>query len=508
MRRWLLRALLTLAAVAAGAWLWHWSQPGTGGRGLTGGPLFTADLDALEALEIRRPAGTTVLERAGGGWRLTGLVDDPFVDPERTMAVLGALMAGQGAPVLAGTEPDARRFGFGGEGSFELVLHLEGGVRERLALGDVSEVGELIYASGAGRPGVFGIGGGLYAQLAGLPDSIRLQRLLPRLALADLDSLALGRRGGDTWRFAPDAAVGAVDRGRWWLRWPAGVDGLAGQAARYHGWYGDRQRRHGGALWLLADVRRLREAVFRASDTAVLALPGPQDDQPHVLAGAGLDPPYRTLALHRRAGEPWTLALGELQEGTPPAVFVRRASALVIARGEALHPLEGPLAEFLDLGALSFRPEVADSLRLDTPARPVLWARKAADPAARREALDSVWDAVVPPGWALAFDPEAARNQAADLQLALDRLPATGFLPPAPADPLADGPRWRLRVWLPGGGEGAPGGEVGEVAEVWFGELAGTGQAAVWTPATGKVALIDAEFLVTLRNLQFSLKRQ
>ncbi len=492
MRRWILRTLAVLIAVAAGAWLWTWSQPERPGRGLAGGPLFDAAAADVVSLEIRRPTGASTLERRGDGWVLTGQVDDPFVDPDRAQAVLTALMTGEGQPVLPGTEPDARRFGFGGPASLELALRLRGGGRERLALGDASEVAGMIYASGAGRPGVFGIGGGLYARLARLPDSVRLARVLPPVRAADLDSLRLGRRGGATWLFAPD------EHQRWWLRRPGGTASLVGDAARYHGQYQDRRRDDGGVVWLLADERRLREVVYRASDTAVAGFPAPGEITGPVLADAGLQPPYRTLTLHRTGGDPWRLELGEEQQAAHNTVMVRRETALVVARGPALRPLEGPLSDFLDLGALSFRPGAADSFRVDGADRPVIVAQRAADPQARRDELESIWDAVAPPGWELVFGPVAARNQASDLQITLDRLEARRILPPASEDPLAATPRWRLRAWLPDG----------RAPEVWFGRLAADQRPAVWDPADGKVIVVPEEILVTLRNLQQGLRRR
>jgi hypothetical protein len=246
--------------------------------------------------------------------------------------------------------------------------------------------------------------------------------------------------------------------------------------------------------------------VFRASDTAVMGFAAPAEVTPQLLDASGLTPPYRTLALHRRAGAAWRLELGEMQTEPRQSVLARRQGALVIARGEALLPLEGPLSAFLDLGALSFRPGAADSFRVDAPDRPVVWARRAADPAARRAAdpetrravLESPWDVVVPPGWELTFGPEAAADHAADLATHLDRLEATAVRGPAPADPLAPQPRWRVRAWLPDG----------RTPTAWLGRLADGGAPAAWDPADGKVLEIPAEILVTLRNLENGLRRR
>jgi hypothetical protein len=192
------------------------------------------------------------------------------------------------------------------------------------------------------------------------------------------------------------------------------------------------------------------------------------------------------------------VAVGELQEGARASALVLREGALVVADAVVLEPLEGPLSEFLDLGALSFRPEQADSFRVDTPQRPVLWADRAPDAEARREDLESIWDPVTPPGWRFVHGAEVMADQATDLQLTFDRLQTVEVLPPRRDDPLAADLRWRLRAWLPGG----------RAHEVWFGTLAATGEPAVWEPADGKLLRIDGEILVTLRNLELALGRR
>jgi hypothetical protein len=492
MPRWVVRIVLLLVIVAAGLWLWSWSGAEPERRELVrGGALFDFTADQIAALEIRRLEGTTRLERdARGQWVLTGWVAD-LVDPDRVAAILESLVAGEGFAVLAGTQPDERRFGFGSEHSLELVFHLHAGGRHRLALGDANPVSEIIYASGAGRPGVFAVGGGYYAVAVRLPDSLRLPHVLPARRAADLDSLRIDRRGD-----RPLVAATFADE-RWWLRVPGGPDALTGTARRYHDLYTDRQLVRDGVVWLQADVRRLRDAVYRATETAVVIFPTPQLDTPVELAELGLLPPYRGLTLHETGGDSLRVEFGEERtEGARKLVAARREGTLVIARSEAMLPLEGALAEFLDLGALSFRPEVADSLRVDEPRRPLLWGRRADDPAERRRLRQSVWDAIAPAGWQFAFGAESAANQVADLQLNLDRLESLGILEPTAADPLRTDERWRLRAWLPGE----------RFEEVWFGRLATDGRAAVWQPQDGKLVLVPEQTLISLRNLRTTLQ--
>ena len=490
MKRLIIRGAVAVAVLAAAWWLWSWSEDEEHGRGLAGGPLFDVGMADVASLEIRRPSGVTVIARQHDRWRATGLVDD-LIDADRFEPTLGDLLAGVGQPVIAGTEPDERRYGFGGDGSLELVFHLTRGGRRRLALGDANPATGVVYASGAGRIGVFGVGGGLYAAASRLPDSARLARLLPTVTLADLDSLVLQRRGGDPLVFAP------LDDGRWWLRLEGDHGRPAGRAARYHDRYADRRRDQAGATWALADDRRLRDVVFRASDTAVTGFLPPGAGAGAHLADRGLAPPYRTVVMHRTGAEPWRVAFGEVQERQPGmrTVAARRQQALVLTRPEAVTPSEGAVSDFLDLGALSFPVAAVDSLRLDTPDRPVLWGRRVLDDRTARERKQRPWAAITPAGWRLAFGADATADHVADMQMRLDRLACESVLAPSATDPLAADERWRLRTWS----------AAGEAHEVWFGRLADSGDAAVWNPADGRLLTIDADFLVTLRNLRHDL---
>ncbi|MDY0108559.1 MAG: hypothetical protein RBT60_01315 [Candidatus Krumholzibacteria bacterium] len=483
MGRWILRIALGLVVIAAGIGLWRWS--GTGARApdlLFGSALFRFSPAEVESFEVRRLAGTTVLRRdAAGRWLLTGLVND-LVHEERAVAVLAALVSGDGYAELPGTEPDERRFGFGNETWLEIVFHLREGSSERIALGDANPVAEMIYASGAGRRHVFGVGGDYYTVAASLPDNLRLPRLLPPLRAADADSLRIDRRGDGS------VVCANFDDERWWLRLPDGAAVPAGKSERYHSRYTDRRLERGGATWLLADVRRIREIVFRATDTALVSFPEPDRDAPDQLAEYGLLPFYRGLTIYAAGGDSLRVEFGE-QRGEPLRVVpARRQGTLVIARAEALWPLEGSLQEFIELGALSFRPEAADSFRVDEPSRPLLWARRAA--------ASRGWEPIVPEGWRLTFGREDTANHLADLQMNLDRLECLDVMAPAPADPLQSDERWRLRAWLPGG----------RAHEVWLGRLADDGRPVVWDPQDGKCLEIPEQLLISLRNMRRHLQ--
>ena len=492
MRRGIIQAAVAVAMVGLAIWLWQWSAQEEQGRGLRGGPLFAFNPDAVAALEIHRPSGVSTVERHADHWRLTGQVTD-LVDAERFETVLRDLLDKHGRSVLPGTEPDERRFGFGSEQSLELVFRLVGDRRQRLALGNANPVSGLVYASGAGRSGVFAVGGGLYATAIRLPDSVRLHQLLPTLTAADLDSLHLHRRGDDTLVFA------RLEDGRWWLRLAGGEESLVGKAARYHGRFDDRRRVRDGTHWFLADVRRLRNLVFRGTETEVVAFPAPSQDQAAAMASAGLEPAYRGGTFFPRDDQSWRVDLGEeFEEGGRLMVAARRMGALVIARGEALHPFEGSLSDFLDLGALSFRPENADTMWVDEPDRPLLWGAKAPDPVVRRLEQQSIWDALIPAGWQPVFGLETTADHLSDLQIHLDRLPGVAILEAVASDPLQPDYRWRVRVVL----------RDGRRVEVWLGRLIADGRPVVWDPADGKVVEVPEEILVTLRNLRGDLERR
>jgi len=485
-RRRLTGILVSVAVVALGVLLWRWSAPDAQDRGLFGGPLFTFAPEDVVRLDVRRVDGTARLVREDDGWRLEGQVSD-LVDTSRMDHALRSFTPGQGFAVLPGTEPDARRFGFGTERSVELVFHLRGGGRHRLAVGDLAPVSDQVYASGAGRSGVFGVTSGYYAAVVGMPDAVRLARLLPPRRLDDLIAIELGRRGAPAWRFE------RRDDGRWWLRLPDGQSDLMGLAADYHLRFDDRRRADDGDTWVQADPDRLGDLVFRVTDTAVRGFVPASEQTEALLEDHGLQPAYRTVALIE-SDRRWDVALGEAQ--ADQAVLARREGALVITRLEALLPAEGSLSEFLDLGALGFRLAGADSIRIDQPDRPHLRGRRVPPPEIRSQAYHCPWRAVAPPGWVFTSSVEAASDHLFDVQVALDRLAMRRLLDTAANDPLAGPERWRVRSWFPDGA----------MREFWLGRHGQAGVPVLWDTSTGRVAVIDQEILVTLRNLRHDLR--
>lgn len=481
MRKRGIQLLAVFLGAALALVLWRWSDPGDQARGLQGGPLFDFAPEAVVRLELRRAAGTDVLVRRDAGWRLEGRTTD-LVDATRMADVLATLVPGHGDPVLPGTEPGSRRFGFADENALELIFHLRDGGRRRLALGDPAPVSDQVYASGAGRPGVFGVGAREYLAAMRLPDSVRLPRLLPPVALAALDSLRIARRD------QPALVFARGEDERWWLRLPGDLDALVGPAARYHRVYDDRRRTPDGVIWVAASRRRLADVVFRATDTAVMRFVPADSVTPAVLAELGLAPPRRVVTMQAGAVTR-RIALGE--RDAAGGVFARRLETVLIARPQALQPLTGGLDEFLDLTALGFALADADSYHIDRPDRPVLRGRRAADPRRRFRAGLSPWDPLTPPGWRLGPAPDRVANHLHDIQVYLDRLDTRAVVARPSPRPLTGDDRWRVRAWF---------GEE-EVRTVWLGERQPDGLAVLWEPANERVVVIDPEILTSLRNL-------
>lgn len=483
MRKALIIAAGIILALIMGLLLWRWSAPADADRGLHGGPMFSFAAERIAHIDIHRPDRRHQLVRDPdtGHWRLEGDVAD-LVNQKGMATTLATMLDGEAFPVLPGTEPDERRFGFGGDDSLELVFVLDGGARHRVALGDVAPVSDQVYASGLSRAGVFGVGGRFYAAAAGLPDAVRLATLLPTLRAEQLEALTLARRGAASLVFRRDAA------GRWWLRDDVELSGLA---ARYQARFADRRTEVAGSTWSLASTRRLANLVHAISATAVTGFVPPAQATAAWLDAAGLADPYRSVTL-TSTGATHHVDLGEVQD--QDALVARRDGAVVITRGEALRPCEGPVSDYLDLTALGYSLLGADSLHIDEGDQPLLWGVRADDPRARFLERRSPWDVSSPPGFSPRRPLETLANQTHDIQVYLDRLAMVDLLPDAREMPLRRGDGvWRVSAWF--AGEDAP-------RQVWLGWHVGTGRPAVWERRSGRVVAVDEEILVSLRSLR------
>ncbi len=476
--------LIPIVLVAAVA-LWRWSGGGTGATGPDAGGALLARLpERLTAMEIRKPVGTTTVEHEGTHWRLTGAVTD-YVDSTRVARYLGSLTDATGGAVIPGSVEDASRFGFGGEGSLEIALHFTDGTPLRLAFGAVNPVTGLCYARGLGRSGVFPVTAALHDLWNELPDGVRMTTILPPFARDDVDTLRLRGRG------ATHATVIARHDGRWWVRVPdAGVAVYGAAIARYQSLYEDRRREENGVTWLLGDSRALASLVYEVSANVVKEFL-PLDADPGFPAQVGLDPFYRrvTLVLGSRPDQPYVVDLGE---GQPDhELWVRRLRTVLKTSSTALNTVELPASALVDMGAFTFRLATADSFHLDQPGAPVLWGRARPDSA-------GAWRATDPPGYHLRMAQAIGNNYVHDVQVTLDRLPATAVLDPSPGDPLAPERRTTITAWSPDGHR----------FQVVIGRLVADDRAAVWDPATGKLLRLPDEILVTLRNLRDLLEAE
>ncbi len=489
------RSLLPLLLVLAVAVAWlaigerggrHRPEPAGGPGADAIVPFPAADVVRLEATLAGREV---VLARsAPDQWRLEGgVVDD--VDPASVRGLLEKLCAETAsAPLPGGEKGDAADLGLTPSAA-RLRVASAGGAAVDLQIGEYNPVLDRCYAQGAGRAGVFTISTDLVSLLRELPDSVRRRWLWPAPAFADVETLArrpAGAAAADL--FARD------ERGRWWLRAPADGPRRVGPLfADYDRLYGDRRRVEGGASWWRASDRALADLVFRLGETQVRRF-GPAQAPPETLRALGLAGEPLAVRIALRGGVVLRARFGP---GGPGAdVWAQREDypgpLLVVASGPAA--AAAPLAALVNIDALPFTLDAADSLTVERPDRPGVvrvwregkkWRLRAAPSAAAAESAAGARRAPGP-------RPEDVLG---DLVTTLERLPLVRPLPPAPAghDPLAAPYRAVLTVWSPG--EGAATAQLGLLA-------AGSGErAACWSPATGRLVEVPREILGTIKGM-------
>ncbi len=471
MRRWWWRPAIAAAVVVLAVILWQWSGRGTApDAGET--PLLRSSPADIVAIEVRQPGGASRLERADGGWQLAGVVTD-FVDTSRVQPLLHSLAAATAGPPIPGAASDDRRFGFADADAVELLLTFRDGHSVQLGMGALNPVTGLVYARGAGRDGVFVVTGPLRDLWTTVPDAVRLRRLLPDIVRAEVDTVRIFARG------AAQPLLIARAEGRWWARQPG--TGLGTRVARYQQFYDDRRRTDAAGTWVLAEDRALSSLIYEVSETQVVDF-APAGAEAAVAVEMGLEPPYRAVELVLADGVRHRLDLGELQEND--LVWARRGASVVATQALALRTVEGPFADFADLGAFSFAFAGADSYSLDG----LLTGRADPDSAGR-------WLPTGASGGTLPIATRAAMNLLSDLQVAMDRLPALDILPPAAADPLQAKERYTVTAWLPGGRR----------HDIALGRLRDDDRPAAWDAADGKVLVVSQEILVSLRAVRTSL---
>ncbi len=494
----LLLGATLLLVVAAGLLLRGRGAPDL----VRGGRLLAMDLGTVERFQVTAGGVPYRFERLHDSlWTLSGAVTD-WVDPLRLSQQLAILAGAAGGPVIAGSEPEDRRYEFNGPDAVRLALYGPGGAEERLLLGATNPVSGLVYASGAGRPGCFPVNAEVRDRLLGLPDAVRLGTLLPPVPVASLDRITVvkNRRTEVLARFD----------GRWWLRVPAAdapeVPPLVQDWQRL---YDDRRRRDDEGLWLLADDRGVAGLAYEVGQLQVTRFVAP------IQAAAALDqwelqPPLITVTLEGRgiepdptAGDADHLQIGfgmPLDANVVPAV--RRGAPLLVPR-QALTTLEAPVGDLLYSFAFTRRPLLADAIEIDNPSGPLLKARRV--DRAHRNDERTQWDQVLPPpGRDEDREHLTARNTIVDM----DRLAVLAVLPPTGAKRVLKDEE-RLVITL---------GREGQPDEVWHCGLIdpdhvpggterlaptddATGPVGLWRPADGRLLQVSPTLLLTARSL-------
>ena len=254
------------------------------------------------------------------------------------------------------------------------------------------------------------------------------------------------------------------------------------------------------------------------SETGLVGF-GPPDPGVAFLSEAGLQPPYRAVALKVRGfAEPLRVEFGEVDDDIGQ-VMAMRQGAVVVAQATALRTLELAGGELVDIGALSFALADADSYRVTGASdRPLIGGWRTGD---------GQWLATAPSGYRVRSPGEQSDNLVGDLVTDLDRLAAERILPPADhtprpghtpprddLDPFADiaplltDPRVVLTAWYAGGRRTRV--VFGRLDRPWPPEVStvyATRQAEPGTPVIfdthdAKLLAVGEQTLITFRALQ------
>jgi hypothetical protein len=498
--------ILLLAAVTALTYL-----RGRDGRDATlGGRLFDLDPGEIEGLLVARPGLQIRLARSEDGfWSLGGDVSD-HVEQGAVTELLRAIVLAQGGPLLAGTEPEDRRFEFNGPSAIRLTVFATGREPLKLALGTGNPVSGLFYASGVGRPGSFQVPAEFRQALDRLPYDVQARQLLPDVERGAVTGLTLGRRDRDF-------ELRRLE-GRWWIAVPPEGPGFFGPlVADYHRYYGDRIIRADGRDWALADPDRVANQIYEVSDTIVRRIL-PSAEGAAQMAAWELAPPWRTVTLHGSGldADPTAEDADRLELGFGPylgedGVPVLRRGNVLLTDVEAIGLLEQSVRVFAHRRALDVRPLDADRFELRREGR-LLVAGERTGQAATDEGREA-WITVFPPADEAGVDEKIRQGLVRDLVVNLGRLEILQVLPPMD-DPAVLTEKEKVTITLTWG-TGANAQEtvmdIGrfdrdrlaargvEPREILAAGAAGT--AGFLVPASGQFFQISGQILVTARNL-------
>ena len=428
--------LLILVVAVAGVLIWSSRRGGPTGEHVRGGPLLEVPADRIESVLLTNRTGQYRFDRSDDGvWSLGGAVSD-YVAQNRMQTLLEALVTARGGPVIPGSEPEDRRYGFNASAAVRVTVGTTDGRSHRLALGTVNPVTGRYYASGVGRNASFTVDADLRNRLVALPASVQLDILLPlddrdRVTGLELDLRSAGYR------------LQRQDD-RWWIRPTAPGAPLSSLVADYQRHYDDRRLRDVHGLWYAADFVQVDGLIYDVSALVVRDIP-PLAEAGALRIETGLDRPAWHVALLGEGidpdplgGDPDRLELS-LAFGTVSGVPVLRRQNLLLVDAGVLRTLNLGPDHLFDVRGLPFRLATADSLHLDGPDGPVIWAAPTADG----------WRSYPPPGYAFSDSTRRTGHEAAELVTDLDRLTTLTVLPPTgDRRVLSDDQRLRLTAWF------------------------------------------------------------
>ncbi|PID80982.1 hypothetical protein CSA17_02600 [bacterium DOLJORAL78_65_58] len=479
-----------------------------------GGALFPADLtvDQVEGFLVTRGRAQYRFTRGDDGlWRLGGALTD-FVDGEQVALLLTELLRAEGGPLLPGTEPEDRRYAFNGPESIRLTLLGPGDRRHSLALGDDNPVTGTYYASGLERPGCFPVSEVLRQRLAGLPDQLRLRRMLPFFRREAITRLEVA--------YGPESLLLEKENGRWWLREPADGLTLSGHLKDYDATYTDRRRTRHGRVWRLAGKDIIERLIYEVAELQVQHFYGLAESP---VGWDGKDA-WRRVVFSGRAINPDSLEADPdrleitfgypLENGELPA---RRRGQALLASAEAGQVLGGAVQDLLEGTAFTFRVAAQDSLRMGRDDQVLLAGHRgptvAVGAGSQARPLSESWRTDIPTARQRPdIRAKSLALLAPHMVTDLDRLEILRVLPTTRnAAVLQD----REQVFLET--EGAAGSRRFVVGYLVPAELpAGSPPLAaepegdlppvgLWEPATGRLLQVPGYLIVTFRNMLSAL---
>lgn len=512
--------ILAVVLVVAAGTLWKIRSNRPAFEYGLGGPLVPLAPEQISGLLVTQGGAQIRLDRTGAGqWSLTGALTD-FVNPVAMETILTDLTRAEGGPLLPGTQPEDRRYDFTGPDAVRLTVFPLDGEPLRLSLGATNPVTGLVYASGARRRACFPVRPAVREVLRGLPESIRVNTLLPPFRFDGVAGVEI--RGGRS------GLVLQRRQDQWWIRAEDNSALVVGELAEsYQRRYSDRRWEYEGQVWILADPDAVQLLLYEISALLVRAYVPPAEAESHQESWR-LDPPYRQViltghGLNPLAGEgvadELSVAFGISLDGT--YVPARRLGNTLLTDEVALRTLEKPASHLVITKALTFPVVHADSLRLESAGELVMRGHRDPEKFAailerkgydldRTEGRDS-WVVDFPVLSVMEHSVKASAVRLQTLVVELERIPILTVLPPAETSGvfLAEN-RSRVTVYRDASGSSGP-----QIVELGWLDLdhlpAGSPPlaptenserpAGLRLPRTGQLFQVPADLLVTIRNL-------